>query len=91
MFPTYTTVVKTIFTQVISNHFAKVLDNARKVKMHAEFVSAVKVLIPNTISAHFDIDNIRAGARVVIDLNTTDNFTVHVYADFETQEVTVSC
>lgn len=89
MFPTYSEVVKVSLTQVVANHLNEEFDNATIVKIHAEFLSAVNVLIPNGEVVKFELDKFGSLVEVKISCgpDEDDYFMVGVEANFETQQV----
>lgn len=89
MFPKYSEVVKMSLTQIIANHLLEEFDNATIIKIHAEFLSAMNVLIPNGEVVKFELDKFGGLVEVKISCGSGENdyFSVGVEANFETQQV----
>ena len=88
MFPTYSEVVKVVFSQIIANNLFKKFDATTKLNMYLNFVVAIQILIPNNADIKFSISDSLAEASVKIIIDDKD-FEVFAYMSFDTQEVEV--
>ena len=88
IFPTYSTVVETVFGQVLSNHLFEQLSVSMQVKAHAEFVNAIHTLIPNSGKIEFELNGLTARCDVEIKDNIANTlFNVRITADMSSLDM----
>lgn len=88
IFPTYSEVVRVVFGQVLSNQLFEKIDTSLQLRAHAEFVSVINTLIPNSGKIEFELNQYDAFCQVEIKDTSGTIFFIRVEADIESLEMT---
>lgn len=88
MFPTYSEIVKVVFSQIIANNTFEVLDNAAELRVHAQLTHVLNALLPDQVdSIAIAITLLPGSAHVIVVFDLDGDLVIQCDINFGTQKI----
>ncbi|QBQ79275.1 hypothetical protein MM02_00227 [Escherichia phage vB_EcoM_MM02] len=86
MFPTYSEIVKVVFSQIIANNMFEVLDNAAELRVHAQLTHVLNALLPGQVDS-IAITLLPGSAHVIVVFDLDGDLVIQCDINFGTQKI----
>ena len=86
MFPTYSEIVKVVFSQIIANNMFEVLDNVAELRVHAQLTHVLNALLPDQVDS-VSVTLLPGSAHVIVVFGLDADLVIQCEVDFDSQEI----